>query len=122
MTANDRELLELAAKAAGYKYSDFIFEGESGLVLIDTPCYEQWNPLANRGDALRLVIRCRFTIKIFPAKVYDEGIDCPGFVEVWADDDSHDPIVTEYVTDGNYDAATRRAIVRAAAEIGRNMK
>jgi len=44
----------------------------------------------------------------------------PGFVEVWNEDS--DLLRVEYVEKGDYYAATRRAIVRAAAEIGRAMK
>jgi hypothetical protein len=110
----DRELLELAAKAAGYELTSY----QDG---IEFPCYSinkatRWNPLTDDGDALRLAVKRRFHINIFSA-TDGHGIDTPGFVEIWHDD--ADPIHTEYVTAGDYESATRRAIVRAAAEIGR---
>lgn len=126
---NDRELLELAAKAAGIL---LVWDGDSPKEVTEhwscdptEPPHErewEWNPRTDDGDALRLAVRRRFTIKIFSARSYEGGFDCPGFVEIWADDDSDDPITTEYATDGDYDAATRRAIVRAAAEIGCQMQ
>jgi len=107
----DRELLEFAAKAAGYKkyYKKRRVMAEKTM---------DWNPLTNDGDALRLAVKRRFHINIFSA-CSSEGIDSPGFVEIWCGD--CDPIHTESVEGGDYETATRRAIVRAAAEIGRNM-
>ena len=103
----DRELLELAAKAAGIDAAVLApdNDGSAGT----------WNPLTDDGDALRLAVRKRFHVNIFSAND-SEGIETPGFVEVWHDGD--DPLWVEYVEAGDYEAATRRAIVRAAAEIG----
>jgi hypothetical protein len=98
---SDRELLQLAAKAAGGS------------------CAHRrrlWNPLTDDGDAMRLAVKLRFHIYIFSASEV-EGISTPGFVEIRHRDS--DPLHTEYVNGGNYKSATRRAIVRAAAEIGR---
>ncbi|OWY32868.1 hypothetical protein [Herbaspirillum aquaticum] len=75
--------------------------------------------MQDHGDALRLAVRRRFHVCIFSAS-QAEGISTPGFVEVWREDDA-DPLHVEYVQADDYEAATRRAIVRAAAEIGRNM-
>ena len=94
---NDRELLELAAKAAGYKYSDLCFSGESGLVLLGDPMQTYWDPIADDGDALRLAVNLGLVVN--PGCAHDEK------------NDLDDPY-----------AATRRAIVRAAAEIGRQMQ
>ena len=119
----DRELLELSARAAGHSeliYCEFWkcmarwVEEDGGY--FDSNSY--WNPLTSDGDALRLAVSLHFTIKVFAARIYEGGFDCPGFVEIWADD-SDDLITTEYVTGGDYDSTTRRAIVRAAAEIGK---
>lgn len=103
---NDRELLELAAKAAGLNYSH-----EYGLCFDDE--YEQgyeWNPLHDDGDALRLAVVCRIK--------WERHIIQP-YIAAWAsgvfgrfeEPEGTDPF-----------AATRRAIVRAAAEIGKEMK
>ena len=85
----DRELLELAAKAAGLE--------------VVTPTmlkYGQWNPLTDDGDALRLAVK----LNLFNTR--SKGYEWPD-AELFArhEDDPY--------------AATRRAIVRAAAEIGK---
>ena len=100
----DKELLEFAAKAAGLE--------------VVTPTmlkYGQWNPLTDDGDALRLAVKLRIDIgfefdRIDVAFEFESG----GF-----------EIVTEYLYDNpptDKLAATRRAITRAAAEIGKAMK
>lgn len=105
---NDRELLELAAKAAGYKYSDLCFSGESGLVLLGDPMQTYWDPIADDGDALRLAVKLSI----------DMSFNFENAVFVYADE------VMETLDRNGNDlcAATRRAIVRAAAEIGRQMQ
>ena len=90
----DRELLELAAKAAGLEEAKMRIE------------FNQWNPLTDDGDALRLAVKTKMEV-------------C-----VWDRDTtvltSNDDISTlSEPTNGDPYAATRRAIVRAAAEIGR---
>ena len=98
----NRELLELAAKAAGIeiihhlqKERDEIGFGDSGLWTHGAGSC--WNPLENDGDAFRLMVDLRLW--------RDElGICCVERVE------DHD---------GDAYSATRRAITRAAAEIGR---
>ena len=105
---NDRELLELAAKAAGVNF--YTPEG------MDTPWCGRgfylrvgavWNPLSDDGDALRLAIQLEM----------DVSFGLRGAVI----EQSHGKKIQELDDNDPY-AATRRAIVRAAAEIGRNMK
>jgi len=101
----DRELLELAAKAAGYEYAK-----HGGYIVVDG-IPGNWNPLTDDGDALRLAVKLRLTVSWdrFDDDDYatatpphtNQGYDC------MVDQDPH--------------AATRRAIVRAAAEIGKAM-
>ena len=106
---DDRELLELAAKAAGYTNEVIQTVLESG----------HWNPLTDDGDALRLFCAlpwmCIETSDL-AASVRERGNpDEPSRVYLmW----------TEWLDKHNGDlaAATRRAIVRAAAEIGKGMK
>ena len=122
---SDRELLELAAKAAGtkiYESTDgtiqnrpvWVFKAGGGMGTM--PYEERWNPLRDDSQALRLAVKLRLTVEQWfwgqEALVYDfrestihEGLG----VSV------HEPYGTDPL------AATRRAIVRAAAEIGRNM-
>jgi hypothetical protein len=98
----DRELLELAAKAAGIEFG----------VIHDTPrmkCdagWTPWNPLTDDGDALRLAVKL--------------GL-CLLWQHDWLMAYSGDVSERERHLDDPY-AATRRAIVRAAAEIGRSME
>lgn len=101
----DRELLELAAKAVGMWPSPEPFEH----------VMNRWSPLKDDGDALRLAVSLNLTIR------YDSLEDGP-VVQVsmpWHDEFS-DYWLNEWL---NKDAtrATRRAITRAAAEIGKGM-
>jgi len=108
----DRELLELAAKAAGIKINksrqaerdSWDEEGLGELALrlgLWTTTTTNWNPLIDDGDAFRLASATNQTVEfgnnmvIHPSMEAGEGID---------------PL-----------NATRRAIVRVAAEIGRVM-
>ena len=100
---SDRQLLELAAKAAGLA---IVWYGE-----FDPWCYAEiapgikWNPITDDGDALRLAVKLRLHVSVF-ANAIGIGNPVVGYVETpW----SEDPYV-----------ATRRAIVEAAAEIGRS--
>ena len=103
---NDKELLELAAKAVGLKgeYFDETSGGGAGMREHEL-FYPNWNPLADDGDALRLAV----TLKLSPIMRGENAVLC---------------VSTDFFEDAGDDpyAATRRAIVRAAAEIGRNMK
>ncbi len=109
----DRELLEAAAKAAGF---DSVIEmygfNEFGEPLLDgNEPPTVWNPLTDDGDALRLAVKLR--LEVVPLE--GGGVD----VIRWLNG-----LESVHVCESSTDefAATRRAIVRAAAEIGRNMK
>jgi hypothetical protein len=97
---NDRELLELAAKAAG-------IEGGDGYYWM--PTGDAWDPLTDDGDALRLAVK-------LGATVYTSLVAC----HIWATDEKQ--LMAVGVPSGDRFAETRRAIVRAAAEIGKGMK
>lgn len=100
---DDKELLEKAAKAAG-------IEGEweqritgPGIARRDQSA-RVWNPLIDDGDALRLAVQLHFTIDTHwlndgEVTVYGRGGEA-------SESDVTAPL-----------AATRRAIVRAAAEL-----
>jgi hypothetical protein len=98
----DRELLGLAAKAVGEPYFEHAPDG--GLYLSNG---EDWNPLTDDGDALRLAVKLSIDVNHGDSIVVAERVRP---VEAG---------VAESKTDDPY-AATRRAIVRAAAEIGRS--
>lgn len=93
----DKELLELAAKAIDL---DTEWSGPH------TP--RTWNPLADDGDALRLAVKMGLFIDLHGKYT---RVSWP----------FEPPKVAEQHGDDPY-AATRRAIVRAAAEIGKSMK
>ena len=120
----DRELLKAAAKAAGIVIDKSSTNGGGrnntgfdllGNAVLDWHNCTTWNPLTDDGDALRLAVKLRFHVNMFSADSSD-GIQTPGFVEIWSKDT--DPLHVEYVEGAAYEAATRRAIVRAAAAMG----
>jgi hypothetical protein len=94
----DRELLEAAARAAGRKVFSYIDDPIFGSGINDGETDNGlWNPLENDGDAFRLAVR------------FDLLDEHAGF------------LYTLHVELGRQPdrlAATRRAIVRAAAAIG----
>lgn len=113
----DRELLELAAKASGFHdkllFSDIHdtaywhdrYSGDWG----EHDAAAEWNPLTDDGDAFRLAV----------------GL---GFVVYCPDDDDQSVVVRNFsnvnvmeVVAEDARLSTRRAIVRAAAEIGKSM-
>ena len=119
--SNARELLELAAKAAGYEFQygeKHTIMGEgivcdfSGIMYVDCGLPDhfmtEWNPLTDDGDALRLAVKLE--INILPS-MEECSARNPGYSASWHN---------ELATTDPY-AATRRAIVRAAAEMGRAM-
>jgi len=110
----DRELLELAAKAAGYgfQYSD---DGRLFVSGIDGIGLKEWSPLKNDGDALRLAVKLGFVVSVNRCC---EKIT----IETGSDDDIHFYIENyEFENEDSHLSATRRAIVSAAAEIGKSI-
>ena len=102
---SDRELLELAAKAAGYgeiwtldNYPNTFYIGPR--YTGGAPKYRAWNPLTDDGDALRLAV------KLFDGD--DMEVIWHNARRLRAERPELDEV-----------AAIRHAIVRDAAEIGR---
>lgn len=88
---NDKELINLAAKAAG--------------VTIKQDACSPWNPLEDDGTALQLAVKLKLVVGVAESVSWCET----PFIEVQHDDAvGFDP-----------GKATRLAIVRAAAEIGK---
>jgi hypothetical protein len=110
----DRELLQDAAKAAGIDLSAADWGGERDgfyWVIYDQPGrVDYWNPLTDDGDALRLAVKADFDLVQFGDFARADYMIGTGYFSV----------NELYGTDPL--AATRRAIVRAAAEIGKEMK
>lgn len=103
----DRELLELAAKAAGIEHGADRFDSGISLTLPDGrhKSMPKWNPLTDDGDALRLAVVLKLNVKMNESNCRVR----------WRR--HFDGVMEPHGTDPY--AATRRAIVRAAAEIGR---
>ncbi len=98
--SNDRELLELAAKAAGLSVGWSI---SANTMFINGQFDDElWNPLTDDGDALRLAVKLH---------LFEYG----RFMELRLEDTRDNPTRDDYTI-------ARRAIVRAAAEIGKGMK
>ena len=92
----DRELLELAANAAGVELRWPNTDDIDQISPRKMPDWDSWNPLTDDGDALRLAVKLRIDIQWQP--IYDS------------------------TTDEQEMTLIRYAIVRAAAEIGKGMK
>ena len=108
MIDNDKLLLKKAAKAAGITWT--LYSDVKGLYR--NSYYDWWNPLTDDGDALRLAVKLRLTVSwdryddvdyatATPPDTY-QGYDC--------------------IVDQDPYAATRRAIVRAAAQLGTSVE
>ena len=118
-TMTDKELIELAAKAAGIGElvwgevwnvgGDLVDCSDMPYIRSQQPdegdCY--WNPLTDDGDALRLAVKLNIDVEVFRDKTSTWVVIGCGYFE------------TEEEHNGDSYAATRRAIVRAAAEIGK---
>ena len=112
---NDRELLELAAKAAGVKTGKHraIKDG----LLMENDLY--WNPLADDGDALRLAVKMGMDVRCAYFHTLEQSHAASVSVGdvIWGGVAVDEP--PKYYTSAfDTAAATRRAIVRAAASIG----
>jgi hypothetical protein len=104
----DRELLELAARADGYREAGINKAYTDGLL-------GNWNPLESDGDALRLAVKLRLVIDTD----YNDGAAVgSAFLDMDCCYEPDNPM--RFGADRN--SATRRAIVRAAAAIGEGMK
>lgn len=113
----DRELLEMAAKAAGLPVE---FDAAVG---VWWPCgrdedgdvAEYWNPLEDDGDAFRLAVKLGMEVYV---DTHPRGCACTE-----AQSHTHSTPKNAMRSIVNHDAdvyaATRRAIVIAAAEVGK---
>lgn len=109
----DQEMMELAALAAGYVVESYAASGALWVYPKGAPLDSEgeppifrWNPKDDDGDALRLAVDLGLVI------------DCsrPSAGEPFA---QHHAAQADY-TDAR--AATRRAVLRAAAEVGKRMR
>lgn len=105
---SDKELLEFAAKAIALPERGWM---GPAFMYVKDKTFTDWNPLADDGDALRLAVKLRMD------------------VEPWIHGDSacsrvlcQEVLIDEPHYGDDPERATRRAIVRAAAEIGKATK
>jgi len=119
----DRELLELAAKAAGIKCDSEgpyverpVMQSEFGKGNWIENIRFNWNPIISDAEAFRLMVALGMDAMFSPE-------DVEVIATQHADGDFVSPWAVESWTLKPQDtyAATRRAIVRAAAEIGRGI-
>ncbi len=113
MTDNDRELIELAAKAYGIQVKGWL---NDKLIGFDTnterPVNGDWNPLESDGDAFRLM--AALNLRLYFGEEFDMGV-------VVADktDENWEFVESHSISGNGKLSAARRAIVEAAAETGR---
>lgn len=110
---SNRELLELAAKAAGYESVEFVQISDDRFechAWVSEFCCIAWNPIEDDGDAFRLAVRLRFQIIAYKDRVeiLQDGI-CIGSAD-------------SVYSCGCMPSTTRLAITRAAAQIGASIK
>lgn len=102
----DRELLELAAKAAGLRVK---FEEVHGCYWIELGQgipINVWTPLDHDGDALRLAVALKLIVSTHESEAWAQFMGVEGAF-----------ITIKQSIEGDPCAALRRAIVRAAAAI-----
>ena len=102
----DRELLEAAARAAGMSKMLAWTPGATPWLRVDPDLSRPWNPLTDDGDALRLAVKLELVV--------DFAQECTGSLD-------HVRKIAEGICHDKADpcAATRRAIVLAAAELAK---
>lgn len=105
----DKELLELALKASfdGEEIAGFSMAQILENPLVFDEIIKRWNPLVSDADALRLAVKLKILVDIGvdSSEATNGDYICHGICELHRNSDPY--------------AATRRAIVRAAASIGK---
>jgi len=109
LSPEDRALLELAARALGARFEEVEHEGYGNLHFEDGRVVNAWNSLAFSGDALELAVTLGIQVTPGTYLTQDAVAYVPGSQEV----KEHVHFQQDMLI------ATRRAITRAAAEIGK---
>lgn len=104
---DSREMMELAAKAAGIRI--FVYGANSYERFQDMDAQKPWNPLHDDGDALRLVMALDMTVNC-------NRDELTVIVQSWR------PKLCKAVRTNNTDDDVRRAIVEVAAMMGKLLK
>lgn len=105
----DREMLELAARAAGYDFGEYGGRPARQVTTKIGTAWIYWNPLTDDGDALRLAVDLRFE-----TDVTDSGVAVRTKCGL--------KVLVSTKEEPDLRAAARLATFRAAAEIGRQME
>jgi hypothetical protein len=113
MNPTDKELLELAAKAGDV---DAVWMPELEQFAANGTSNPVWNPLTDDGDALRLAAKLEIDI------VYADDDVTAWFIVARPGWDNGCVTTAEEPYGHDKVMATRRVVVRAAAEIGKCMK
>lgn len=111
----DRELLEMAAKAADIKvWFPRMSNGQRGVL---EPCHtivngktQEWNPLEDDGAAFRLATKLGLVVRVNLRGEYS-------LAEYFINGEEYE-FAIDHNKSSDVNAATRRSIVCAAAEIG----
>jgi len=115
LLSSDKEILELAAKAASINLQWMLL----GPVEIRDNIITEWNPLSSDSDALKLAVLLGITITPYPIyanpkhSVIAKKYNSKGYIR----DKNTSEVIEVYNNDPM--SATRRAIVRCAAELSR---
>lgn len=111
----DKELLEAAARAAGYGPVWYLEDG--GTAYVGTPYrlggpvdYRTFSPLTDDGDALRLAVKLNIDVMHATGNGTDYGQSV-----TFALGDDYEALTERHAGPEDKLRATRRAIVRAAA-------
>lgn len=119
----DRELLELAAKAAGinvdwYATINEEIAGNGSYYRKEGVRSLRWNPLKDDGDALRLAVLLSLRVEPYTGvKMNEQQELVANITDVYSLHSAAIQLSEPHSLDPG--AATRRAIVRVAAEIGK---
>lgn len=106
---NDKQLLELAAHAAGYKVSCLPISASPGYSYGFTSLNDSgaWNPSNDDADAFRLMVDLNLNVFCMNGKAYAMDLEADHEQQVEIGNDKY--------------AAMRRAILQCAASIGKQM-
>ena len=116
----DRELLELAAKAVGYRYIKTVedYDCSLGLKVVSTNPMRAytWNPLKDRAQALELAVQLK--INITHDNYEDFELSVSAKIKTPAGFWDSSIFTEEVLQEAHRLNATCRVIVHAAAKIG----
>lgn len=106
-----KEMLELAALAAGYEKSKLWYV--DGVLCWNGLCMHPWCPHTDDGDSRRLEVALYLVVEVLEGETcVSMSLNAPNYLDCCA----------TVAHDGDPAAATRMAVLRCAAEIGKSMK